>query len=197
MFHPICPRRAEKILDKYRARIKWAADTFLLPAALIRAVLYQEMTAIDLWDAAADVAVLLKLPGKKDSSTGYGQIFGRVGLQALNYAVDRGLTGYEAWGFGPGHRLRAEDPKDVRRVWKKLFISPDFNIAATAMNLLSATEEMTGRQDPGQCTAEEIQLVLSRYNANTRHITAYGKSAYGHYLRYLGEESARGAGAAL
>ncbi len=185
MLKLISPRRAESILKEQDAWIGTVAERYGVPAAVIRAILYQEMTAIDLLDAAADLVVWSGLFAKKDSSTGYAQIFGRVGLDAVNFAADRGLADYRSLGVTCDHRLERKNEKDVRLMWKLLRRDRRANIEIAALNLLCAAEEMTGRIDFGSFSPEELKLVLTRYNANVRHVTPYGESVYRHYLRYL------------
>lgn len=152
---------------------------------MIRAILYREMTEIDLVDVLADAAVYLS-PGllKKDSSTGYAQIYGFVGLNALNLAVDRGLTTYEEHGIHADHRLDPADPADVRMVWLLLSRDRKENIEFAAMNLLACADEMTGRTDFASFTEDELRLILTRYNANVRHVTKYGEDTYRYMQKY-------------
>lgn len=186
MLKLISPRRAEKILKAQGAWIDTVAARCGVPAAMIRAILYQEMVEIDLMDVLADLAVWSNLTAKKDSSTGYAQIFGRVGLNAVNFAVDRGLTDYAALGIGSDHWLDSTNRADVRLMWKLLHSNKRANIEIAALNLLCAAEEMTGRTDFAGFSEQELKLVLTRYNANVRSVTPYGERAYAHYLRYGG-----------
>ena len=176
--------RAERIIRKHSPWIRTVAARYKMPASVIQAILFQEMTQIDLWDLAADTAVRLGIFGKNDSSTGYAQIFGWVGVNAANFAVDLGLTDYDSLGIPSGHRLDPDDPADVRMVWKRLHGSRKANIEFAALNLLCAAREMTGRIDFASYDEEEMKLILTRYNADTRHVTPYGEAAYRNYVRY-------------
>jgi len=53
------------------------------------------------------------------------------------------------------------------------------------LNLLVAADEVVGHTDFGSFSDDEIKLVLTRYNANVRHITAYGEEAFEHYKRFI------------
>ncbi|MBR1456845.1 MAG: hypothetical protein IJ594_06755 [Oscillospiraceae bacterium] len=192
-------KRAQRLIDRSAAYIGEAERRFHVPAACVRAVLYQEMTGIDLLDPVADLAVRFywlrrrlrrgPLParsgalGKKDSSTGWGQIFAYVAIRALNFAEDRGLGGYAALGLPAGQRLREDRDEDLRRVWFLLHRDRRANILLTAMNLLAAADEMTGRCDFASFSPDELRLVFTRYNANVRRVTRYGEEVYAHYLR--------------
>ena len=71
-----------------------------------------------------------------------------------------------------------EDPEDIRLVWKKLKDDERFNIEVCAINLRLCAAEMTGRTDFSSFSDEETKLALTRYNANVRHVTAYGEDAF-------------------
>lgn len=184
MLKLISRRRAERILRSCGPRIRELSRKYRIPAPVIQAILYQEMTQIDLLDLAADLAVWTNLFPKKDSSTGYAQIFGYVGIRAVNFAVDRGLTDYAALGISADHRLDSQNPKDVRRIWLLLHRDPRANLEIATLNLLSAAEEMTGRIDFEHYSEEELKRVLTRYNANVQSVTAYGEAVYRHVQRY-------------
>ena len=180
----IGPKKTERILTRYNAWIHAVSERYGVPASAIKAILYQEMTIINLMDVAADLVVQTNLFRKKDSSTGYAQIFGYVGVNALNFAVDRKLATYDSVGIACTHRLDPHNPKDVRLMWKKLRSNPKINIEIATMNLLAAADEVVGRTDFHTFSADELKLVLTRYNANTRHITPYGERAFAKYEEY-------------
>ena len=188
MLRLINPSKAEEIITQYASAISGIAQRYHFPAALLKAVLYKEMTQIDMMDPLADLAVRFGLSGKQDSSTGYAQIFGYVALNALNFAVDRGITDYGAMGISTDHRLDPGNREDVRMIWQILHEDPVRNMEFAALNLLSCAEEMTGRIDFGHYTDGEMKLILTRYNANTKEVTPYGEDAFRHYRRYLAEE---------
>ena len=194
------PKAAERIIERYAAVIEAVSARYALPAAFIRALLYTELVRIDVLDPLADLLVRFNrcrpggLLGKRDSSTGYGQIFGFVAINAANFAVDRGLTGYAPLGL-PERRLDPEDPADLFRMWDHLNRDPDFNIELSALNLIAAADEVTGRTDFSSFSPEEIQRVYTRYNGTAKQITPYGEEAYGHYLRYAARTSSPSSGA--
>ena len=185
MFNLYSGKKTEQILKKYDAWIGSVAEKYHMPPALIKAMLYQEMTQIDWMDILADLCVRMRLFHKTDSSTGYGQIFGYVGLRAVNFAVDEGLATYESLGIRCDHRLSEENPKDVRLVWNILHDQEKANIEISALNLLSCAKEKTGRIDFSSYSEQEVKQIFTRYNAQTDHITPYGEQAYQRYLTYL------------
>ena len=178
MIRVISQEKAMEILAEHDAWIQEVGRRYQVPPAAVKAVLFKEMTQTDLMDPLADLAVWTGLTSRKDSSTGYGQIFGRTGLLAVNYALDQGLAGYAGLGIETDHRLSAENPEDIRLVWKKLKDDERFNIEVCAINLRLCAQEMTGRTDFSSFSDEETKLALTRYNANVRHVTAYGEDAF-------------------
>ena len=138
---------------------------------------------------AADLVVLLRLPMKKDSSTGYGQIFGWVALNAANYALDHGLATYESLGIKSDHRLDPSQSKDVRQIWRMLHRNPYANIELATLNIVAAADEVLGRTDFENFSENDMKLVFSRYNANVSRITSYGERAFQLYRRFSGSRS--------
>ena len=181
-------RRAERLLSRYDAWMREIAERWGVPAAAQKAILYQELTRMDFGDLLADLAVVLGLPWKRDSSTGPGQVFGAVGLRAVNFAVDRHLTDYASLGLELGHRLCDTNRQDVRAVWRMLHRDRRRNLEIAALNLLSAAEEMTGVTDFSALTEEQLKLTFTRYSANARRVTPYGEEAYRRYILYLTDE---------
>ena len=184
MVRLISQRKAAKILEKYNGHIRAVAARYGVPEAVIKAILFQEMTMIDAMDLVADLAVLMGPRFKRDSSTGYAQIFGYVGLNAANFAVDRGMATYESLGIASDHRLDPSNQRDVRKVWLKLFRNRKANIEIAALNMLVAADQMTGRIDFASFSADELKLVLTRYNANVKHVTPYGEQAFRRYKAF-------------
>ena len=200
------PARAKKIIGRLADCIGQMQERYGIPGAYLQAVLFQEMTAIDVLDILADWGVelywikfgllsgvrrilkkppLREFPGgalnKRDSSTGYAQVFGRTAILAIRFSLEKGLDeGPQALGL-PGVPDENE-PDDLRRVWYRLHRDPRFNLRMAALTLLSAAEEMTGRIDFSGYSPEEIQLIFTRYNASAKAVTAYGREAYQYYI---------------
>ncbi len=213
MFRLYGPARAERIVSQHEAELREWSHRYGIPAAYIMAVLRKEIAGIDIFDPLADLAVwfywlryslrrgLKKLGlvrnaeplfrrgpfGKHDSSTGFGQIFAWVGINAVNYALDRGLDTPEGLGVPADRRLSPHDPEDLRSVWKRLLRDRSFNARLSILNLVSCAEEMNGSTDFARYTPEAIQRTLTRYNADVRTVTAYGRETYRYYLAYTEE----------
>lgn len=148
---------------------------------------------MDVFDPVADIIVASNLFSKKDSSTGIGQIFGYVGLNAANFALDNGLATYESLGIRSDHRLDPQNAKDVRLVWKKLRRNRRANIELATLNLASIAYEVTGRAGPDTAwdafTEDELKLILTRYNADVHYTTRYGEQAYNLYRAFESEQT--------
>ena len=203
------PKRAERIIISLDDKITLICRTLHLPAAALKAVLYKEITEIDLLDPLADTVVALNLQRtqllqtlpeslnsclkpsvlqKFDSSTGYGQIFACTAILAIRFAAERGILSTSALGLGEHRVLSPDSPSDRAEIWRKLHYDHTINLICTALNLLYAAWEMTGKTDFENLTPEETKLVFTRYNADVRHITLYGEIAYRYYMHYLGNQ---------
>ena len=191
---------ARRIIARCAPLIRSSSAKFRVPDAWIRAILFQELMGIDLMDLAADAAVRLyyfryhlfhRIPSgtsslfdRKDSSTGYSQIFAYVAINAANFALDRGIASYAELGIPCTHRLDRDNPDDRWRIWRRLNRDKAFNIDMATLNLLSAANEMTGRTDCADFSPEEIRLCFTRYNADVRTVTEYGNIVYRYYLDF-------------
>ena len=189
-------KAAEEIIARCAPQINEITSRFAFPAACLKAILFQEITGIDLFDPLVDLLVQWNQrrgrtgPGplqRSDSSTGYAQIFAFVAINAVNFAADRGIASYADLGLPANHRLDPAAAPDIRLVWEKLHRDTAFNLTAAALNLLSAAEEKTGRIDFPSYSPEELKRIFTRYNGTIPHVTPYGEAVYQHYLRYLDE----------
>ena len=168
-------RRSKRVLTRLRPQIRAICRRFQVNPFCLEAILHEEMARMDLLDYVADLAVWLRL--KEDSSTGLGQIFGYVGLEAANYGIQAGLITPQELGL-PDRRLDGKDPEDVRRVWKKLNLNRRANLTLSCLNLVCCAREKAGKTDFGSLTDQELKLVLTRYNANVDHVTEYGLAVF-------------------
>ena len=217
MFQIYNDSAAERIIQKHAAEIRDISACCGLPGPFLQAVLYQEITRIDLIDLLVDGAVRLNwmaytvrerltggtvrsgtmnrgrsLRGKLDSSTGYAQIFAFVAINAVNFAAERGLLTYEDLGIRSDHVLDPDLPADRRYMWHRLNRDRSFNLKAAALNLIAAAEEVTGRIGFDGYSVEEIKRIFTRYNGTLKQISPYGEETYLHYLRYAGREKEEG-----
>lgn len=199
------PNRAERILRSLDSDIEGICRMVHLPSAVLKAVLYKEITDIDFFDPLADavvafnwqrISLLNHLPDlednqnksgffrKFDSSTGYGQIFARTAILAIQFATTHGIITTETLGFRKGQTFSPDSPADVFEIWKKLHRDRSFNLACSALNLLFAAWDMNGRITFETFSPDELKRIFTRYNANVRQITPYGEVTYQYYLKY-------------
>ncbi len=197
--------KAREIVRKDTDLIDGICFSCGLPPSWLKAVLMMELPEIDLFDLAADAVVGLnwlryactrrfsmdrhtRNPLRKfDSSTGYGQIFAQVAIEAILFAREHGLRDL------PGilEEMFPLNPDNLRSVWFRLHRDKTFNLSCSALNLLSAAWEMTGRLDFGSFTEEEKKLIFSRYYSSAKKITEYGERAYRYYLEYEAQPGER------
>ncbi len=204
------PRRAERIIGSLDAPIRDICAPFGLPPACLQAILYQELTKIDLLDPLADLAVRMNhlrlrcaealglrktkaVPNgrgpfcKIDSSTGYAQVFAGTGISCLRFAFDHGLADKDLSREFGDRPLDPENREDLFRVWLRLHRDRVFNLKIAALALLSAAEERVGSLSFPSFSAEQLKLVFSRYNGTVRGVSPYGELCLQHYLRYSGK----------
>ena len=189
-------KRTARILRRCGGILAEIEHDYGVPAACMQAVLWQEIPQIDLWDLAADCAVGLywarcrlrgrlfpaaplprPLLGKRDCSTGYAQVFAATAIASIRLAAKEGAASPEALGLP---RLPTTD--DLGLVWRRLHRDRRFNLRCAALTLLAAAHEVTGRMRLAGCSPEEWERIFTRYNADTRSVTAYGRQAYRRYL---------------
>ena len=182
MFRIISDKKAQEIILKNDSYIKEISNKYNVPTAIIKAVLFMELSQIDIFDILADLIVKLRLPIKKDSSTGVGQIFGKVGLEAILFALDAKIIDKDYLGID--HKLDINNPNDIRLIWNKLQDTKT-NIEVSTLNILHCAKQMTNRIDFNSYNEDELKLILTRYNQNTNKITPYSTKAYSYYLEYL------------
>ena len=192
-------KKARKIISDRSDLIDSICAFYCLSSACLKAIMLMEIPEIDLMDLLADASVRFnwlcysftqrydperhtRNPLHKfDSSTGYGQIFSRVAIEAIQFAENRGIPVFA----GVSGTLSPTNPEDLRQVWLRLNRNPVFNLSCSALNLLHAADQMTGRIDFEHYTPEEMKLIFTRYNGNLKQISPYGEKAYQYYLNCL------------
>ena len=198
MFRIYSKKKAEIIIFSNSGLISRICASCKIPEAFLKAVLMMEIPDIDLFDYLADAAVSMnwlrymlfqsyqpvrhtKNPFRKyDSSTGYGQIFARVAIEAISFAQRRGII------MEPiiPENLSAEHPDDLRKIWFRLNRNREFNLTCCALNLYHCADQMTGKTNFYAFTPDDIKLIFSRYNGNVNKITPYGEKAYQYYQEF-------------
>ena len=189
-------RKSEEIIRKNSALIDSICSSYRLPASYLKAILRMELPEINLLDILADGLVRFnwlrydlfhsfelerhaRNPLRKfDSSTGYGQIFSQVAIEAILFAKSEGIPLY----LGISGELFPFNPDDLKRIWKRLHSDRVFNLSCAALNIVHTAFQMTGRTDFESFSDEEVKMIFSRYNGNAQKISAYGEQAFQYYL---------------
>lgn len=126
-----------------------------------------ELRKLNPLDPLADDAVRAGL--KDDSSTGWGQIFAWVTIEARNYCIQQGIIN--------GAPL---DSSDKRGVWD-LLQDPHYNIM-TAAYLTIYNAHQLGISRPSLTTGQaDTQALLARYNGTGDAAQQYGRELIGLY----------------
>ncbi|NUP21131.1 MAG: DUF1906 domain-containing protein [Streptomyces sp.] len=123
-----------------------------LRKALIQAPVLWELRKLNPLDFAADTAV--KTGVKDDCSTGWGQIFAWVAIEARNYCVREGIINGPILDRG----------QDLGSVWTQLNEDAIYNIK-TASYLTIYNAHQISRPRPAPDTSEsDSEMILARYN---------------------------------
>ena len=197
MIHLYSEAQALQMLERCDSDIVRICAECGLPPACLKAVLMMELTRMDILDLLADTVVAVNWLGapllrcapdsgnplqKFDSSTGYGQIFSRVAIEAIRFAREHGISCAALLDLKP--ELSPDNQDDLRLVWHRLNRDQLFNLSCSALNLLHCAWQMTGRLDFGSYSPQELKLVFTRYNADVKQVTRYGEAAWAWYLRF-------------
>ncbi|MGW6093946.1 glycoside hydrolase domain-containing protein [Streptomyces sp. NPDC055157] len=138
-----------------------------LRKALLQAPVLWELRKLNPLDFVADEAVEHGL--KDDSSTGWGQIFAWVTVDARNYCMQQGIIN--------GTPLT---DSDVRAVWDDLQ-DPTYNIRSVSYLTLYNSYQL-GIARPSLTTSlADTQALLARYNGTGDDAQQYGRELIGLY----------------
>ena len=182
------------ILYKYDELITDISNKYLIPKASIQTILLRELRCYDVLDDIADSFVVqqfaywylvdvyresewyqqlimgypsMPIPYKEDSSVGYGQIFARTAINALNW-YNNSTYDYNDW-------------HTREYIWNKLRNDNDFNIEMVALILIWGANEKGLNNDYWKYTEREIKQMLSRYNGVNSDAIQYGEETYNCY----------------
>lgn len=143
------------------------ARTLKLRKALIQAPVLWELRKLNLLDGLADEAVKNGL--KDDCSTGWGQIFAWVAIEARNYCMQQGIIN--------GVPLTSDDK---RAVWNNLQ-EFEYNIPSAAYLTIYNAHQL-GIARPSLTTGQaDTQKLLARYNGTDGRAEQYGRELIGLY----------------
>ncbi|EFL32624.1 conserved hypothetical protein [Streptomyces viridochromogenes DSM 40736] len=139
-----------------------------LRKALIQAPVLWELRKMNPFDVAADEAVKKGLDD--DCSTGWGQIFAWVTIEARNYCREQGIIN--------GSPLTNDD---IPTVWKQLNEDPTYNIRSVAYLTLYNAHQIGAPRPSLTTTPAQTQALLARYNGTGDDAAKYGRELLGLY----------------
>ncbi len=198
--HLYSERKAYYMIGRNRELIESICQSYALPASCLKAILMMELQDIRPSDYLADALVSFnwlryslfrcfvldrhtRHPLRKfDSSTGYGQIFSQVAIEAILFAQRMDIPLY----LGISGELFPFNPDDLRRIWRRLRRDRVFNLSCAALNLLHSAFQMTGETNFNRLSEDGKKMTFSRYNGNAQQISPYGEQAYRYYLEFEG-----------
>jgi len=103
----------------------------------------------------------------EDSSTGFSQIFGAVGIKCRNWAIESSLMA--------GEPHSATSPQDMLFTWSELRTNVMFNVATAAAVLWwGATDVGVANIPRFELTEMEVKSTLARFNGTSAEATEYG-----------------------
>ncbi|GAA5210520.1 glycoside hydrolase domain-containing protein [Streptomyces thinghirensis] len=139
-----------------------------LRKALIQAPVLWELRKLNPFDVAADEAVKAGLDD--DCSTGWGQIFAWVTIEARNYCMQQGIIN--------GTPLTNDD---IASVWKQLNEDPTYNIRSVAYLTIYNAHQLGAPRPSLSTTPAQTQALLARYNGTGDDAAKYGRELIGLY----------------
>ncbi|WP_206675848.1 glycoside hydrolase domain-containing protein [Nocardioides zeae] len=174
------PESLDKVLE-HDELITSLANTLRIRKALIQSVLFQEVRHYSSQDVLSDTWVvqyhegLGALPGyPSDSSTGIGQIYGWVAIQARNWGIVNSKIG--------GVQMDSQNEDHCYLVWKKLKNDESFNVSTIPLVLLHGASKMSDVTPPHlDSTDAHTQRILGRYNGTGDAADEYGAKVFGYY----------------
>ncbi|QQM42333.1 glycoside hydrolase domain-containing protein [Streptomyces liliifuscus] len=139
-----------------------------LRKALIQAPVLWELRKMNPLDVAADEAVKAGLDD--DCSTGWGQIFAWVTIDARNYCMQQGIIN--------GSPLTDDD---IPGVWKDLNGDPTYNIRSVAYLTVYNAHQLNKPRPSLTTSLADTQALLARYNGTGDDAAQYGRELIGLY----------------
>lgn len=139
-----------------------------LRKAIVQAPVIWELRQLNPTDWVADE--LVENGFRDDSSTGWGQIFARVAIEARNYCSQNGIIN------GP---LLSES--DVPGVWKALHNEETYNIRTAAYLTIYNAHQLLLPRPSVTTSAADTQAILARYNGTGDVAQKYGQDVKGLY----------------
>lgn len=188
------------IILNYDSTITSYCNLYCVPKEFVQTLLLRELWCVDATDTASDQAVQAYFAWKteyeywsnmptwqqaivsppvapsvmqEDSSTGLGQMFAWVAINAHNLAINKGLIS--------GAYYNANDWHDCEYVWNKLRNDNNFAIKMTTLEMYHCADYAGVCGSLFHCTESQIKSILARYNGTGNDATDYGNECYEYY----------------
>ncbi len=110
---------------------------------------------------------------RKDSSTGIGQMFAWVAINANNLAIEKGLISSRKYNANNWH--------DCRDIWNSLHNDPVFAIKMTTLEMYHCADYVGISGSMFHCSIAQIKGILSRYNGTGDAAIVYGNDCFEYY----------------
>ena len=189
------------IILNYDSTITTYCNHYQVPKQFVQTLLLRELWCVDSTDTLADDAVKAyfrwkeeceawgklstfqqmitpypEAPGlmREDSSTGIGQMFAWVAIEANNLARSKGLIGTRAYDKNDWH--------DCKEMWYGLHNNDIFAIAMTTLEMYHCADYVGVNGSLFHCSEKQIKAIFARYNGTDEEETAsYGNACYEYY----------------
>ena len=188
------------IILNYDSTITSYCNQYCVPKELVQTLLLRELWCVDTTDTVSDQAVqayfawkteyeywstmptwqqaIISPPAapvymQEDSSTGIGQMFAWVAIDANNLARSKGLITTRAYNKDDWH--------DCREVWFNLHNNDSFAIKMTTLEMYHCADYAGVYGSLFHCTESQIKAILARYNGTGSDATDYGNECYEYY----------------
>ena len=188
------------IILNYDSVITCYCNLYCVPKQLVQTLLLRELWCVDALDTAADDMVIAYFNWKQacedweklstaeqlivpypeapigireDCSTGIGQMFAWVAINAHNLAISKGLIYTRIYDADNWH--------DRRDVWYALHTNNEFAIQMTTLEMHHCADYVGICGSLFDCTESQIKGILSRYNGTGDEAIDYGNECYEYY----------------
>lgn len=189
------------IILGYDSTITGFCNIYHVPKQLVQTLLLRELWCVDITDDIADEAVrayfqwmqdfeewsnlptldkmVIQSPQrplvmKEDCSTGIGQMFAWVAIDAHNLAIDKNIIYEEKYDKANWH--------DCSAVWYSLNGNDTFAIKMTTLEMHHCADYAGVTGSMFECSEAQTRAILARYNGTGDSATEYGNICYGYYL---------------